>query len=148
VGENCPYSKKTKVPELFQWFCAMCDNKQPEYMRKINKTDAETNLTVYRYRVCAQFVRRLMGTDGDVDEANFGVAFDSFDDCGLRIDEKIVVPSVLYRSPESFLDAIRPPYMPSWVEIEVVDDDDGCFGAGAILRPVVALVMLALALAA
>lgn len=148
VGENCPYSKRTKVPELFQWFCAMCDPDMPDYMVKQNRTvtlDDNSTAVVWRFNVCSSFVRRLMGTNGDEDEVNFGVAFDSFDDCGLRVNEEVVVPSVTYKTPEAFLQGIPPPFIPEWVEIVIVgeDSDVKCFDAAGVARPLVLVLALA-----
>jgi len=67
VGLSCPYSKKWKRPELFQYNCMGCDPDQPLYME-------DDGITL---RVCEDFAAALLG-----DGANLLKLFDA---CGLRV---------------------------------------------------------------
>jgi len=67
VGLSCPYSKKWKRPELYQYNCMACDPNQPLYM----ESDGIT------LRVCEEFASALLGEGANL--------LKLFDACGLRV---------------------------------------------------------------
>jgi len=90
VGIDCPYIKRNKSPELYEFMCLGCDPNQPKFVRDGNAKG--TNGTIL---VCQEFVNKLWGEDGS-----------RYDACGVRISSTVVIPSVLYSSAEEFLNAI------------------------------------------
>ena len=112
VSSNCA----DNYDDLIQYFCFGCNNMQGLYVNETAKT----------ITICPNFAARVW-TGGNSDTALLSKSQNTFDDCGLMINEEIKIQSLNYKNASEFFKDVKPPFFEGYTV--VISDKGNCYDA-------------------
>ncbi|CDW73053.1 UNKNOWN [Stylonychia lemnae] len=102
--------------DLLQYYCFGCYQSQPQY----------TDVKAKTIRICKSFANRIWG---GLETGDISKQADVFDNCGLNVDDKIVIQSKYFTDGTQFFAKVKPPFFEDY-KVIIDEKDENCYNFG------------------
>ena len=120
ISTNCV----DNYDDIIQYFCFGCNQNQA-----LSVNEAARTITI-----CSDFAARIW-TGGNSDPLQLSIKQDTYDDCGLKIGDSIVIQSNAFKNATAFFNAVKPPFFENYTVI--ISNTAYCYDAASTLSGVV-----------